>query len=140
MTGIKPNLQQEMAKDLGVFLEEKDGVNYLNYKKSKFIFRYLPYASALPYINQTKALLEVVYPVGMQSCTPRLAQAMNAGKKLITNCPAIKEEKYYCKENFLYFDVAGDIDVEFFDIPIKPIEYDFSGRAMLNFMIKRLFN
>ena len=109
----------------------KNSVLYADYK--------CPYITNISLIHASKAVLEVILPVGLASCTLRLAQEMGYHKKLITNSPTVTQEPFYNENNILHFDKVEDIDKSFLDTPFVPTGYDFTGVGFVNRLCKRLF-
>lgn len=97
------------------------------------------YQTNIALINNSKAVLELIIPKGLASCTMRLSQVMSRNKKLITNSITVTKEPFYNKNNIQYFENAEDIDKSFLDSPFVPFDYDFSGVGFVNLLCKRLY-
>lgn len=133
------DLLKENESKLYEFLNkcEKEGKTY-KYKNSLFyVNEYCWYGKTLSYISKTKCLVEILLPT-QTAGTLRLAESIMYGKKLITNCKAVKEKPYYREENIFVFDKPEDIDVKFLDTPCVAIDYDFSPLKMIEYAKKML--
>ena len=118
--------------------KDKNG-DYYVYGQSKVFTRYIPYSSSLAYIKKTKAMLEIVLPVGFASSTVRPAQCMNYKVKLLTNCPTATKETFYSPNNISVFNDENDIDFDFFDLPFEDGNFDFSAPRLFEYIEKRLY-
>ena len=131
---------KENEEKLNAFLNScaKEDKAY-RYKNSLlYINEYCWYGKTLKYIEKTKCMAEILLPT-QTAGTLRLAESVMYGKKLITNCKAVKEKPYYRPENIFVFDDPKDIDVKFSDTPSVPVEYDFSPLKMIEYAKNRLF-
>lgn len=132
---------KENEEKLSAFLKScKQNGNAYVYKNSLlYINEYCWYGKTLKYISKTKCMAEILLPT-QTAGTLRLAESVMYGKKLITNCKAVKEKPYYRAENILVFDKPEDIDVKFLDVPYVPVEYDFSPLKMIEYVKNKLFS
>jgi hypothetical protein len=106
------------------------------YKGSQFNCNiYCPYPKALNHIEKCKCLFEVVFP-GQTSGSLRLPQACIYGKKLITNCAFVSERSFYQEENIQIFQDIEQIDTEWIDGGLVPVQYDFSALGMFEWIIE----
>ncbi|MBO4251199.1 MAG: hypothetical protein J5911_00880 [Clostridia bacterium] len=111
--------------------------NIIKYLDSSLNFAYIPYNKSLGYLKKTKAVLEIGSPSDKGFIyTARVAQAMIAGKKLITNAAMIVKEEFYNKNNYILFDNVKDLDISRIDLPSESINYDFSGVSMVDYVEK----
>lgn len=82
-------------------------------------------------------LLEILQK-GSTGRTYRMMEAIIYNKKLITNCPEIKDTPYYNKDYVLYFEDEGQITADFVNKDIGVVDYnyqnDFSPVKYLKFL------
>ena len=84
--------------------KEREGVIYLR--------KMMPYCEYVRHLVNTKCLLEIVQP-GTVSYTNRVKEALIYNKRIITNCPLVKELKYYPSPNILFAETIEDFDPGF---------------------------
>ena len=82
-------------------------------------------------------LLEILQK-GSTGRTYRMMEAIIYNKKLITNCPEIKDTPYYNKDYVLYFEDEGQITADCVNKDIGIVDYnyqnDFSPIKYLKFL------
>ncbi len=86
---------------------------------------YQPYSKILKQDLQANCILEVLQP-GQESYTLRLQEAICLGKKLLTNNPNVKSEKYYNPKYIQIFEHTEDIDWDFVKEKTEP-DYGYEG-------------
>ena len=103
----------------------------------------LDYDVVLKKVEKTNVLLELLQ-AGMDSHTLRYPEAVNYGKKLLTNNRSVITEKSYSPQNIRIIQNADDvaaIDVSFFKTPIAedyPCRESVSSRSFLTFIQNNL--
>ena len=85
------------------------------------------------YITKSRCLLEIGNP-GTDAITARAREAVVYNKKLITNCRAIVDSKYYNPEMMLLYSSEDDIDAAFFQNKKADYRYagDYEPESLLN--------
>ncbi len=71
-------------------------------------------------------LLEILQK-GSTGRTYRMMEAIIYNKKLITNCPEIKDTKYFNKDYVLYFENESEITADFVKQDVGEIDYRYDG-------------
>lgn len=101
---------------------------------------YQPYTEVIKQDMQSNCILEVLQP-GQDSYTLRLQEAVCLNKKLLTNNPKVKEEKYYDPRYVQIFENIEDINWDFVKERID-VDYHYEGEyspiVFLNHINKEL--
>jgi 1,5-rhamnosyltransferase len=85
----------------------------------------LSYEEVLKRVCMTKCILEIPQ-LNQTGSSLRVMEAIVYGKKLLTCNKAIKQERFYNKNQMLVFDKPSDINIEFLNTNVEQFEYDGS--------------
>ena len=86
----------------------------------------MPFTEYLAREASANCLLEILQK-GSTGKTYRMIEAIIYNKKLITNCPEIKNSKYYNQDYVIYFEDEDAVSPEFIKMDVGEIDYKYSG-------------
>ena len=96
----------------------------------------LDYDVVLRKIEKTNVILELLQE-GLDSYTLRYPEAVNYGKKLVTNNPYVVQQESYSERNIRLISRASDvsdIDTSFFKLPLEEPYQNTDSVSSLRFL------
>lgn len=85
----------------------------------------IPYYQMISEELNANVILEIVLPDNGSSGTLRKREAVIYGKKLLTNDPYYKNDRFYNTGNIRYFNNVNDIDIEWIK-KREPVNYNYN--------------
>lgn len=113
-------------------VEEKD----MKYPDKIKYNRWLKYEDILTLDSQAKCLLEIMQSGKCYSPTTRHSESKILKKRLLTNCPELKETE---QKNIIYFDDLSSIDFERIAMPYEEDTIDYDEMLSVQHMISTLY-
>lgn len=130
----------EMGKKCDFYITGVDRKKIIDLQDVKYVDG-LDYYTALKHIKKTKCILEIVQDGGSGN-TIRYAEALTYGKKLLTNCQKLSDDRYNEADFILKFSDPSEIHFSFLEEPMKPVPVDIqralSPVCMLEYLCQLL--